>query len=122
MWAGTYDPATGQWTPGSLGNGGTATLALRAKATGAGQIANTVAGTSNETGPAHRSSEPTPTPQPRHRSTRLRNAPALKRNEPVRLELRHGYELIGSRAWGPNSLRGMRHPVRRSAHAPEGAH
>lgn len=49
--SGTYDPATGQWSVGNLADADTATLTLRAKATRPGQVHNTAAVTSNETGP-----------------------------------------------------------------------
>ncbi|MGW8701077.1 isopeptide-forming domain-containing fimbrial protein [Streptomyces eurythermus] len=49
--SGTYDPATGEWTVGDVADGATATLVLRAKATEAGPLTNTVTVTGNETEP-----------------------------------------------------------------------
>ncbi|MFF4331430.1 hypothetical protein ACFYZT_33690 [Streptomyces sp. NPDC001591] len=48
---GSYAPATGQWTVGDLADGATATLVLRAKATKAGLIGNTVTASGNEKDP-----------------------------------------------------------------------
>jgi uncharacterized repeat protein (TIGR01451 family) len=48
---GGYDPATGRWTVGDLAAGATATLVLRAKATRAGQVANTATATAAEKDP-----------------------------------------------------------------------
>ncbi|MFF2958141.1 hypothetical protein ACFVT1_04290 [Streptomyces sp. NPDC057963] len=48
---GSYDPATGRWTVGTLADGAGATLVLRAKATEAGPISNTATVTGNEKDP-----------------------------------------------------------------------
>ncbi|MFD7526130.1 MULTISPECIES: hypothetical protein [unclassified Streptomyces] len=48
---GSYDPATGRWTVGTLADGSRATLVLRAKATRPGSVVNTATATANEKDP-----------------------------------------------------------------------
>ncbi|WP_329196520.1 DUF7507 domain-containing protein [Streptomyces sp. NBC_01435] len=48
---GSYDPATGRWSVGTLADGAGATLVLRAKATEAGSVVNTATVTANEKDP-----------------------------------------------------------------------